>query len=310
MKISTRFCAVLAVWSIVTPCMCGWDHFGHMAVAFVAYKNLDDKTRLRVDELLKKNPFFTDRWPAQIPAGTPDSDRGAFLFALAATWPDDIKGDADYHNDPITGSEVKRNTGYDDKNQHRYWHFADTPFSQDGTALPAVPTPNAQTQIAAFREVLASTSSDDLKSYDLVWLAHLIGDIHQPLHCSTRVSPGHPKGDRGGNDVGFCSATAKKCSGELHAFWDNILGTSKKPKGAKTLADGLTVPTATAGDAANWIDHSFKLAKQKVYVDPVGAGDGPFQSTPKYTTAAKRLARQEVALAGARLAAVLNAELQ
>lgn len=310
MKTSTRLYAVLAAWCTVTPSVYGWDHFGHMAVAFVAYKKLDDKTRLRVDELLKKNPFFSDHWPAQIPAGTPDSDRGAFLFALAATWPDDIKTDADYQNDQITGSEANRNTGYDDKNQHRYWHFADTPFSDNGTTLPAVPTPNAQTQIAAFREVLASTSSDDLKSYDLVWLVHLVGDIHQPLHCSTRASSAHPNGDRGGNDVGFCSPTAKTCNGELHAFWDNILGTSKKPKSAKTLADGLTIPTATADDAAKWIDDSFKLAKLKVYVDPVGAGDGPFQSTTKYATAAKTLARRQVALAGARLAAVLNAELQ
>lgn len=37
-------------------------------------------------------------------------------------------------------------------------------------------TPNALTQIAAFRAVLASAnSSDQLKSYDLVWLMHLVG---------------------------------------------------------------------------------------------------------------------------------------
>ena len=310
MKSEARLCAVLTMWSIVTPCVYGWDHFGHMAVAFVAYKKLDNKTRLRVDELLKKNPFFTDRWPAQIPVGTPDSDRGAFLFALAATWPDDIKSEASYSDDPITGSQSSRNTGYGDKNQHRYWHFADTPFSTTGIALPAVPTPNAQTQIAAFRKVLASSSSDDLKSYDLVWLEHLIGDIHQPLHSTTRVTASHPKGDRGGNDVGFCAPRAKTCSGELHAFWDDILGTSKNAKTVKTLADGLTVPAATADDASKWIDDSFKLAKQKVYVDPVGAGDGPFQATSAYARAARALAKQQVALAGARLAAVLNAELK
>ena len=34
------------------------------------------------------------------------------------------------------------------------------------------------------------------------------------------------------------------------AFWDDVLGTSKKPKSAKTLADGLTVPTDLVGSPA------------------------------------------------------------
>jgi hypothetical protein len=59
---------------------------------------------------------------------------------------------------------------------HKYWHFIDTPFTIDGTALPAIPTPNAQERIALFRTVLASTSADPLKSYDLTWLLHLVGD--------------------------------------------------------------------------------------------------------------------------------------
>jgi len=33
----------------------------------------------------------------------------------------------------------------------------------------------------------------------LVWL-HLVGDVHQPLHASTRVSSTALQGDNGGND--------------------------------------------------------------------------------------------------------------
>ena len=99
--------------------------------------------------------------------------------------------------------------------------FIDTPFSTDGTALPAIPTLNAQERIALFRQVLASTSGDPLKSYDLVWPLHLVGDIHQPLHASTRVSATDPDGDAGGNTV---KLDCTRC--ELHAFWDGLLGTS------------------------------------------------------------------------------------
>jgi len=43
-----------------------------------------------------------------------------------------------------------QNTGYDDFNRHKYWHFVDMPFSQEGTNVTSltIPTPDAQTQIA------------------------------------------------------------------------------------------------------------------------------------------------------------------
>ena len=46
-----------------------------------------------------------------------------------------------------------------------------------------------KTQIVAFRKTLGdSGASDELKSYDLVWLLHLVGDVHQPLHATTRFN--------------------------------------------------------------------------------------------------------------------------
>src|ERR1700758_3364100 len=52
----------------------------------------------------------------------------------------------------------------------------------------------------------------------MVWLMHMVGDIHQPLHCLTRVSATHPDGDRGGNLV-LLNGPAKN----LHFFWDDVL---------------------------------------------------------------------------------------
>lgn len=300
-----------------------WDSFGHMVVASVAYRNLDLKTRARVDALLALNPYFSNpmEWPAQIPGTVSAATRSRYIFMLAATWPDQIKNDAAYHNDGSGNGDVpdgpaaSQNTGYDDFNRHKYWHFVDTPFSQDGTdvtSLP-IPVPDAKTQIDAFRLILKSDSPDPLKSYDLVWLLHLVGDVHQPLHASTRVSMALPKGDTGGNDVPFCTATSPKCESELHAFWDNILGTGKIDS-ADQFAATVKPPRITKKDIADtqmWLDNSFQLARSAVYVNPpLDAGSPPFRATTDYTAASKALATKQVGLAGARLAAIINNELK
>ena len=151
---------------------------------------------------------------------------------------------------------------------------------------------------------------DRLKSYDLTWLLHLVGDVHQPLHSATRVSSTQPDGDAGGNLVNIYNPG---CSGKLHAFWDDILGTSTNPNDAVTVGKSLPAPDPTqAGksDAADWVNESFEDAKTAVYVAPIGAGSGPFTITAAYTDGALALAKQQVALAGTRLAKLLNTELK
>src|SRR3989442_15661388 len=154
------------------------------------------------------------------------------VFLIAATWPDEIKGEFQYGDDGTNsgntpdGTSSSQNTGYRDLLRHKYWHFVDTPFTNDGTALPAIPTPNAQERIALFRGVLASNSDDKLKSYDLAWLLHLVGDVHQPLHCATRVSSTDPSGDNGGNKE-KASGQGRATGG--HAVWGGLLGPGGNP---------------------------------------------------------------------------------
>jgi hypothetical protein len=96
------------------------------------------------------------------------------------------------------------------------------PFSTDGTPVPEVPTPNAATRTEDFRKVLADPESPDLlKSYDLAWVLHLVGDIHQPLHAVSRFTHQLPQGDLGGNRVRLCDPA---CRQELHFVWDQALG--------------------------------------------------------------------------------------
>lgn len=242
-----RFLLALPLLACCLPAF-GWDDEGHMAVAYVAYQSLTTATKARVKTLLKKNPSYR-AWKNSLPAGTLTADADQMIFMLAATWPDKIKRDSFYQNDGPNGGDTppndpsaSQNIGYMDKLRHKYWHFIDTPFSTDGAPLPAVPSPNAETQIVAFRATLASAKPDKLKSYDLVWLMHLVGDVHQPLHCATRVSATKPQGDAGGNGVSLCAAP---CKDELHVFWDNLLGTSEDPPAVVTAASAL--PAADPG---------------------------------------------------------------
>jgi hypothetical protein len=62
-----------------------------------------------------------------------------------------------------------------------------------------------------------------LKSYDLVWLMHLVGDLHQPLHCTARFAKTQKQGD-GGNGAKVC---ATSCRDSLHTFWDDAPAEAK-----------------------------------------------------------------------------------
>ena len=293
----------------LTTTVSAWNDFGHMTMGAIAYEHLRPKVRTNIDTLLKLNPSYPE-WVA----GIAEQDKGKVAFMKAATWPDMIKIDMRYTNDGNrpNGPDAGRNIGYADKLMHRYWHFIDIPFSSDGTALPTPDIPNAQTQIVAFRKMLRDPdASDELKSYDLVWLIHLVGDVHQPLHAITRFNKKQPTGDKGGNDVRVCT-TATNCGGKLHRFWDDLLGTSEDYQSAMAQAETLTpVESKLAGisDEAIWIQESFLAAKQTAYATPIGTDEGPYNLNDTYKASARELAERRIALAGIRLAHLLNEDL-
>jgi len=47
---------------------------------------------------------------------------------------------------------------------------------------------------------------------------HLVGDVHQPLHATSRWTKDHPKGDKGGNT--FLIKRHKSVK-NLHSLWDS-----------------------------------------------------------------------------------------
>ena len=71
-------------------------------------------------------------------------------------------------------------------------------------------------------KILSKVNNNEMvaRSYALRLLIHYVGDIHQPLHCSSRYDKTHPNGDRGGN---LFELPYHYGSDDLHGVWDSIL---------------------------------------------------------------------------------------
>ena len=238
---------IIAILCLTTNAV-AWNELGHMIVAASAYDQLTPEVRQRVAILLKLNPKYAT-WVAGVPAK--EKDRIAFL--KASIWADEIKQDPAYMQDGThdgnrpSGPTAGQNIGYADQLQHKYWHFIYLPFSPDDTKPVEPAIPNAKTQIILFGDTLKSaTASDDVKSYDLVWLLHLVGDVHHPLHAISRFSQVQPAGDEGGNLVSVCWKPCTKHE-KLHKFWDEVLGFSTNPNAA-IKKEGAPVATGRSSN--------------------------------------------------------------
>jgi hypothetical protein len=320
-----RFAMMLSCLALSGVPALAWDNYGHMAVAALAWDRLADRPEIqaKITTLLSLNPLYSS-WTDHVSADIQDK----VGFMKAATWPDIIKSDHQHIADGAAGShgnrpagvpDDSRNIGYFDNLMHKYWHFIDEPFSPDGTPLQDPSRPNAQTQIAAFRATLSPNpgASNEVRSYDLAWLLHLVGDVHQPLHATSRFTQNLPNGDEGGNSVKIkCGPRSNvSChSSVLHAFWDDVLGSSSATP-ESVIEDEADFPDpdpalAAIADEKVWIKESFDKAREVVYARPIGTTDQPNNLNKAYKDHAFSLAQDRVSLAAARLANLLAEALR
>lgn len=288
-----------------------WNGAGHMAVAAIAYDNLTPKARKAVDALLRKHPDYAV-WVQDVTAAR---DRGRVAFIQAATWPDDIKWDKRFYNDDMPRAKPKSALqGFPDMKRHKDWHYVDYPYTMDKTPMSAPPKVNALTAIGGLIATIGSSKGTAaMRSYALPWLIHLVGDLHQPLHCIDRFSKEHPKGDRGGNEFKV-SGSAR----ELHAFWDNLLGKRKDIPTVTAVearlagvygpgkARALQPVMLKTLDPTRWARESRDTARKFVYSLKEGTPGHPVKITPAYQTRAAAIADERISLAGYRLARILN----
>jgi hypothetical protein len=309
MSILRLIAIVLIALTMVHPAT-AWNAAGHRVIAYIAYQRLTPKARARADHLLRNHPDL-----ARIFDGSPEGAREAFL--AAAEWPDTIR------HDPRFFDDTRRNArptallpGFPDMARHQDWHYDDQPLGFAGARIRPVAVPNALTEIQRLVRELAGTPSPGVNlsgvrlAYDLPWILHIGGDLHQPLHCVTRVSPDGRDDDHGGNRV-FVSPGKN-----LHAFWDDVAGENTSTARIARLAAQVTgefgTPRDLAQDPREWLHEGFEIALHDVYAlgPQSGSRKQPIRLPLDYQRNAKHVARQRMALAGYRLAAVLNDKLK
>jgi hypothetical protein len=258
-----------------------WGHTGHMVVAQIANTQLNPKAAARLDLLVKKLRF-----------GPRTYDR-----ITLATMMDDFRSDPK-------------------KDDFKPWHFTNDPFF-DGVAPFDVNLPeiNAEERINFIVAQLKSGPASEVEEAKLVaYLFHLVGDIHQPLHSTSRYFPNHLEGDMGGNS--FLINHKEK---NLHAYWDAAGGffnfvevkhplTAPGRKSIKMFASKAMAAYPTSKpewkdlDVHHWVEEGHELAISSAYngIKQNGIPSG------RYQTRAQSVCRKRLAMGGYRLAALLN----
>jgi hypothetical protein len=281
-----------------------WHDTGHMVVAQIAYSRLTPAAKARVEALLVpapgRRPFI------HLCAGfyTPETCEKTYDPVTIAVWMDDFRGDS-------------LNESY------APWHYINFRPIFDGVPerRNVGPEPeNVLSRLYWTMNVLRNSTTPTRRDAEVLgFLYHLAGDVHQPLHAATRYSTSSPDGDAGGN--GFrIQMPAETPIGNLHAFWDAAGGAfgfsaikrPLDPAGRERVvalaqeiakqhpAEALTEVEDL--DPHAWVVESNTLAREVAYAN-IREGEAP---TAAYVDAAQKLSRRRIAIAGYRLAGVLN----
>jgi hypothetical protein len=83
---------ITAILIILTPrTSFAWNFTGHRIIASIAYRQLDDQTKRKIAEVLRKHPAYADLW-----ANRPSNGRDEILNLLwnASVFPDDARSES------------------------------------------------------------------------------------------------------------------------------------------------------------------------------------------------------------------------
>ena len=180
-----------------------WNATGHEVVARIAWNTMTPAVRQRVMALLEAAPSdacLVDLLPAD---GRPIAARRREFFLRASTWADIVRPGE---------NDTRPCTRFNRAEWHHINYFWQGVSGVTGIDRPTdrsdltPPTSNVVSQLPLLRALAAcatpqcgSTAAE--RAIALAWILHLVGDMHQPLHTSARITsqPNEQKGDQGGN---------------------------------------------------------------------------------------------------------------
>lgn len=256
----------LLCWCLIPSSAFAWGEKGHRIVALVALEHLSPAARKGVAALLSADP-----------------DGRVRTLDDAAVWPDWIK---------------------QERPETKPWHFVDIEYSKNSYSRAVDCPGNDQSdciivRIDRFLGVLGNQGASTAERREaLKFLAHLVGDLHQPLHCAERNH------DRGGNNVKV-KWFGKKMN--LHVLWDaGIIDRAGLTAGefAELLLEDVTAPQVSAqqaGTVVAWAEAAHTLARSHAYR---GLGNGLLGQ--RYYDQTADAVDEQLLKAGLRLARLLN----
>ena len=308
-----------------------WDDFGHEIIAAIAWTKLTRNAKVKIAEILNTGDqvtirnqntgefhtidFSIPKWSPHITdivLETTVRDK----FIRCAAWADDIKFGKSKNFDDLINSYSAGTHGVEsvpngERSRLRFWHYINLPITGSDGKKHGYPAANAVDAIAMARLALNPISYHkeiwEQKPMFLFLLIHIVGDLHQPLHCCTNYQFGK-KGDAGGNRF-------QLANGNLHYLWDNGIDLAAAHEGEqfdpsashvanRWLKDSQYLPSISQRkilDPMKWADEGRTLAIRDAYNIQQGA-------TPSNAYLAKMAndSKRQALLAGYRLAGVLN----
>lgn len=301
---------ILATSMLLPQTALAWNSTGHELVASIAWDNLSEPARGKIVSLLLQAPKGACLRELFTTNGPDEDARKREFFILAATWPDIVRPKK---NDTRPCTSFHR----------REWHFVDhfwSGFSGDTTnpptnlSVPPIADINAVERLNNFRAFVVSNNSPADRAIDLAWILHLVGDIHQPLHTSGRVTTTEKDGDGGGNAFKLEPGQDPL---SLHSYWDGIVDRVQPRKSSETFPVYIKrlsgkfesdfpkshFSQLQPGKFDKWAGESLERAKNNAYPKSLHRKQMP---SATYRAATFTIAEESIAEAGYRLANLLE----
>lgn len=260
MKIISRSLLMLTGLLAVQICF-AWGVTGHRVLSEIAQRHLTKKAKKGVAELFGKESL-----------------------ALWSNWPDFVRSDTTHAWDSTLT-----------------WHYVDLPGHMGReefiSGLKALPGQTLYSQIpAVYAQLKDKSLSAEKRKIALIFLEHMIGDLHQPLHVGRHD-------DQGGNKITVYWFDKKT---NLHTLWDSYLIDFQQysyTEYATELdkADQPAIAAMQQGSFDDWFYESHELS-DKIY----DRSPNEAKLSYNYNYVFKRDLDAQLLKAGLRLADLIN----
>ena len=315
-----------------------WGSDGHQTVAAIAaglIKGSPAEARvaqLLGDMSLQQAAIWADCAKGISPSqGYTYPSPGKFPACAQLETPARIAEMADY----VRRNDRQCNIGLDEDSCHKQMHYADIAVQRSRYLLGFAGT-RPDDVVGALRASIlalqgrASPGQPSFRSprEALLILVHLVGDLHQPLHVGSlyldaqgnRVDPDKTGLDVasftvGGNSINLVPVPPTGAK-NFHAYWDNVaedlrprhVDADMLAEARRVLADAGTPPEWPARWASQSLEQA-RVALQGLTFSPKHGSQWGVTLPPDYEARSDAIKRQQLTLAGARLAQILKTAL-